>query len=78
MMGVKNPHTGQNVIIDRNIVAIDNPVDVGIIFGQYISHGIVIFIIYGSHIVKYTIIPMFAIKHITVKFNANLIVILIK
>jgi len=72
MIGVKNPHTGQKVIIDRNIVPIDKPVDVGIILGQYISHGIVIFIMYGSHIVKYIIIPMFAIKHITVKFNASL------
>jgi len=34
IIGVKNPHTGQNVTIDNNIVAIDKPVDVGIILGQ--------------------------------------------
>ena len=45
MIGVKNPHTGQNVIIDNNIVANVKAVDIGIILGQYISHGIVIFLI---------------------------------
>lgn len=55
--GDKKPHEGQNVTIKDTKLITLAPVAMGIIFGQYISHGTLIFAINGNQIAKYKKMP---------------------
>jgi len=70
--GVKIPHTGQKAIMNNRENATPKPVDMGIMFGQYTSHGAVTFKTNGSQTVKYRKMPTFVKKHIMARFKANL------
>ena len=72
IIGDNIPYIGQNEIIKSKTQSNPRPVEMGIKFGQYISHGIVIFRTIGSHRVKYRIIPIFATKQTTAAFKDNL------
>lgn len=70
--GESIPHTGQNVIVHVMKLNTLNPVAVGIIVGQYISHGIVTFFITGSQNAKYTKIPNTTVILNIETYKANL------
>lgn len=71
--GAKMPHTGQNAIMKSSEKATPKPVDNGIIFGQYISHGAVTFKTNGRYTVKYKKMPTFEKKQMMARLSANLL-----
>lgn len=70
--GARMPHTGQNAIMNNNEKATPSPVDSGIMFGQYMSHGAVTFKTSGRYTVKYKNIPTLEKKQTMARFSANL------
>jgi hypothetical protein len=69
--GERNPHTDHIATIDVIIQVNPRAVAVGIIRGQYISQGKVIFFTKGNQNVKYKHIVTFAAKLKTARFKAN-------
>lgn len=70
--GERNPQAGQKVTIKEMKLTTLAPVAMGIMLGQYISHGIDIFAKYGNHNAKYRKIPNTTAKETTAIFNAHL------
>lgn len=71
--GARMPQTGQKATMNSNEKATPNPVDSGIMFGQYMSQGAVTFKTSGRYTVKYRNIPTLEKKQTMARFSANLI-----
>jgi len=71
-IGVNRPYIGQNEILKNIKDNTPRAVDVGIILGQYISHGIVTLATIGNHSVKYKMMPIFATSVTMAKFKVIL------
>jgi len=66
------PQTGQNVIVLEMNHKPLNADAVGIILGQYISHGMLIFFTIGSQNAKYKKIPITTVMQKIEKYKAHL------